>query len=55
MFFVDKQKMVIEGNALYYLEAGYAWRNKRPDVFFRLAQTEIGSQAIPPLTMSCIN
>ena len=25
--------MVIEGNALYYLEAGYAWRNKRPDVF----------------------
>ena len=33
IFFVDKQKMVIEGNALYYLEAGYAWRNKRPDVF----------------------
>ena len=33
IFFVDKQKMVLEGNALYYLEAGYAWRNKRPDVF----------------------
>lgn len=33
IFFVDKQKMVIEGNALFYLEAGYAWRNKRPDVF----------------------
>jgi hypothetical protein len=33
IFFLDKQKMVIEGNALFYLEANYAWRNKRPDVF----------------------
>lgn len=33
LFFVDKQKMVIEGNALFFLEAGYGWRNKRPDVF----------------------
>lgn len=33
IFFIDKHNMVLEGNALLYVEGGYAWRNKRPEVF----------------------
>ena len=31
--FLDNQKRVVEGNAIFYTDGEYLWRNKRPSLF----------------------
>ena len=35
MVFLDPTGTVVAGNALFFAEAGYAFRNKRPDTFLK--------------------
>lgn len=35
MALVDKSGWLVDGNALYAIEGGWAWRNRRPDIFLK--------------------
>lgn len=35
LMFTDRANELIEGNAVFLMQGGHAWRNKRPDVFLK--------------------
>ena len=48
LVFLDSNDTVIDGQGLFFLEGGFAWRNRTEDVFLRPSVDRVWTEGIDP-------
>lgn len=48
LLFLDGSNNIVEGDAVFFIEGGYAWRNRRSDVFVRPSADRTWDNEINP-------